>query len=384
MQKYSYQCLIASVVLTLSCPSVFAIPTFTGLGDLPGGPSYSTATAVSAEGSVVVGASFSEQGLHAFRWSANEGMIGIDNLTGGAIESFARGISADGSTIVGGRNTVNGHDAFKWTVDGGMEGIGLLSSTSTYAEANAISSDGNVIVGYGDIHPPDSPFNFNTEIFSWTSSTGMSVPVNLPQGYRNRQASCVSYDGSVIAGTVQWFPNSDYEAFRWTADQGMVSIGELPGGFGSSAYAISSDGSVIVGSSNSSNDTQAFRWELNHGMVGLGYLPESHRSVATGVSSDGSIIVGSSATLSGNAAFIWDDNNGMQDLRTMLISDYGINLTDWTLSSASAVSADGSTIVGWGKNPAGDYEAWIVSNIPEPASLSLLMIGGLFLVRRQR
>src|SRR5262249_29619862 len=37
----------------------------------------------------------------------------------------------------------------------------------------------------------------------------------------------------------------------------------------------------------------------------------------------------------------------------------GHDLTGWTLNLASAISADGRTIVGLGRNPAGQLEAWV-------------------------
>ena len=48
-----------------------------------------------------------------------------------------------------------------------------------------------------------------------------------------------------------------------------------------------------------------------------------------------------------------------------------------------AISADGMTIVGSGTNPDGLREAW-VATIPEPATLSLLMLGCLTLLTRKR
>ncbi|MCH9023676.1 MAG: PEP-CTERM sorting domain-containing protein, partial [Planctomycetes bacterium] len=53
------------------------------------------------------------------------------------------------------------------------------------------------------------------------------------------------------------------------------------------------------------------------------------------------------------------------------------------LSQAKGISADGLTIVGWGRNPSGNSEAWIAT-IPEPATLSLLALGSLALLRRRR
>ena len=44
----------------------------------------------------------------------------------------------------------------------------------------------------------------------------------------------------------------------------------------------------------------------------------------------------------------------------MRATDYGLEIEGWTLPIATGVSADGLTIVGYGTNPRGDTEAWIV------------------------
>jgi probable HAF family extracellular repeat protein len=54
----------------------------------------------------------------------------------------------------------------------------------------------------------------------------------------------------------------------------FTPLGDLPGGaVRSGAYGASPDGSVVVEFSSSSQGSQAFRWTLAEGMVGLGDLP---------------------------------------------------------------------------------------------------------------
>ena len=104
-------------------------------------------------------------------------------------------------------------------------------------------------------------------------------------------------------------------------------------------------------------------------MVGLGDLPGgAFSSVACGVSSDGSVVVGWSRTAAGNTAFIWDATRGMRDLRFVLADDFNVDPNGWVLETARGISADGSMIIGQGKNPAGDTEAWLVdlNAVPKP------------------
>ena len=94
-------------------------------------------------------------------------------------------------------------------------------------------------------------------------------------------------------------------------------------------------------------------------MVGLGDLPGGTFNIgAWDTSADGSVVVGFGNSADGSEAFIWTEADGMRALQTILEDDYGLDLTDWQLLSATGVSADGAVIVGWGTNPEGRFEAW--------------------------
>ena len=172
----------------------------------------------------------------------------------------------------------------------------------------------------------------------------------------------------------------------------MVGLGDLPGGnFASEAHGVSSDGSIVVGAGDDVNGTVAFIWTAGGGMVGLGGLPgvifnsntvdiaadssdlegsgntnEAFRwtdgnpffSRAEGVSSDGSVVVGQAHDGNDFVAFVWTDLDGMRSLKQVLETDYGLDLTGWTLGDCWGVSDDGTVLVGWGFNPNGDQEAW--------------------------
>jgi probable HAF family extracellular repeat protein len=179
----------------------------------------------------------------------------------------------------------------------------------------------------------------------------------------------------------------------------MVGLGDLPGGiFSSGADGVSADGSVVVGRSRSAFGGEAFRWTSLGGMVGLGDLPGGiFSSGARGVSGNGSVVVGGSRSASGKEAFIWDAANGIRSLSTVLSTDFGLDLTGWTLSEATGISDDGRIVVGEGINPNGNPEAWRADltpgggpgggEIPEPSTLiiwSLLATLGMSFGWRRR
>ena len=131
--------LVVLNVFLLSHPG-HAEPMFMGLGDLPGGNFTSSARGVSADGSTVVGFSYSTSGMEAFRWTAAGSMVGLGDLDGGDFSSEARAVSADGSTIVG-VGAVEPHpgedyagEAFRWTAAGEMEGLGYLTAGAPTAK----------------------------------------------------------------------------------------------------------------------------------------------------------------------------------------------------------------------------------------------------------
>lgn len=151
---------------------------------------------------------------------------------------------------------------------------------------------------------------------------------------------------------------------------------------------INSNGSVIVGYSGAldGSSTRDFRWTAAGGMQSLGALGRDLSSSASGVTAEGATVVGYSSADSlsganGFRAFLWTSQLGMVDLDAYLPTQ-GLGLTGWALESAT-ISADGSAIAGTGTFN-GRASAFLVTGVPEPASLGLFALGGTLLVRPRR
>jgi len=351
MKSKSILALAIVILFFGSLPSTFA--TTANFQALPGLPGLGW-QAISADGSIVVGGNY--------RWTALSGSHHLGTLPG-ALSSSAHGVSADGSFIVG----KSGGKPFLWTETGGMQEIDIGAGYSG-GSANAVSADGSVVVGYGKT-PTGS------EAIRWTVTCGVQGLGYLPGEEYLSSATGVSSDGTVVVGACKSELSGpyNYEAFRWTSYAGMVGIGELPTWYRSIAWGVSADGKVTVGYCIYSGGTIAFRWAESGVVQLLGDLDGGRReSTAYAVSADGSTIVGSSVT-SGSTddmvheAFVWDEAHGIRNLKDVLETECGLDLTGWLLTDAKGVSADGLTIIGNGYNPDGIAQGWIAT-ITGPAT----------------
>jgi uncharacterized membrane protein len=200
---------------------------------------------------------------------------------------------------------------------------------------------------------------------------------DLPGGLFASQAYGVSSDGNIVVG--QGCANTDYFAVRWQ-DGGIAALPNPPHPNSGAARAldVSDDGATVVGTYYLEDYDIACYWHngVLHDLLDGAML--GGRAYA--VSNDGTVIVGH-----GNnpyAAFIWEETNGLRSLESVLVNEYGMDLSGWQLAEATGISDDKLTIVGTGYH-FGVPEAWIAT-LPEPATLSLLALGGLVLLARRR
>jgi len=367
---------------------------FQGLGDLGGGSFSSHANDISANGQVVVGRSVSANGTEAFRWTRTDGLVNLNTLPGRGVFIDAKGVSSDGSVIVGRGVKTQWHighppsSAFRWTAPGGAVEIAQGSAT-------AVSADGSVVIGDSNL-----PLDFSNKLFRWTQSTG---PVAIPQPNSRTFPAAISSDGSVIVGHTNagaGISLSSVLAFRWTQEDGfttfrsfdfnLLTSPQRPFSINkfiepqSSVTWMSNDGSVLIGSATevffpgiingSSNPpiqlNRGFQWTPETGMVKRDGLEPPFEVLA-----NGSIVVGGIS--------ISNSVHNVPLFEAFLVTNLGLDLTDWTLTRITGISDDGLTIVGNGTNPDGFEEAWIAV-IPEPASLTILIFGSVALLRRRR
>jgi uncharacterized membrane protein len=255
--------------------------------------SWSEARAVTADGAVIVGvASVAiEEGVLrllplVWRRTGDAYEIGtpqplIDLALGDpGIHHYVRlvDVSSDGQILIG--NAIHptfGPSPFRWEADSQFE---YFSSGSVVGA----SADGAVIavfdgVNFGDI----------TRIAESNTPIGVGAPYDI------------SDDGDTIAG---WIFHEGHEvAFRWTLAGGAEPLGTLGDHTESQATAVSADGAIVAGSSGPSlvANRRAFLWDAANGMRALQGELESQLGApldgwtlleAHDLSPDGTIVVG--------------------------------------------------------------------------------------------
>lgn len=259
------------------------------------------ANGISGNGQVVFGAddSFPSQ---AVRWSRS--IPSVQSLAGGA--AFAS--NTDGSMIAGATFTNGGTRAFRWTSSGGMQDLGVLNPSGAIraSEAYGASGDGSVIAGYSTIGDEGA-----VRAIRWTSSGGLQNLGTLA-GDTTSWANGVSKDGTTVIGRST---NDGYvnHAIRWTAGAGMVGLGELAAGQWSDANGANADGSLIVGTAGVLGGNSAFIWSAATGMVNLNsYLTLNGFDLGGVTFTDGLAISADGSTILANGFTVvaLDDGNG--------------------------------------------------------------------------
>ncbi len=348
---------LGGLLLIAAARPLCAQPSFTGIGDLPGGLFGSIADSVSMDGKVVTGSS-TAGGFAAYepiRWDAETGISRLDTgWWGHAVGTNGSGSVAGGWIIHTDRTTT---EAYRWTASDRIVGLGDLPGGEFRSTVQGVNARGDILVGSSSSERSGED---SGETHRWTAEAGMVGLGDLPGGLFRSGAGAMSADGLVIVGGGR--TEQGLEAYRWTEETGMIGLGNFPDGSRSAARTVSADGSVVVGNGFDATHQRAFRWTEQTGMVALEKIhPDQILMRAYDTSWDGNVIVGEVATHSGSGfgPFYWTPEDGVQWL-TDVLDEHGVVVPDgWHLGRANAVSADGRTIIGSGINPDGAGEGWV-------------------------
>ena len=163
-------------------------------------------------------------------------------------------------------------------------------------------------------------------------------------------------------------------AFIWlpTAAHGLTTAGmtQIDAG-GTQSYAVAiNDAGQMTGYRLYSGKWDTFLWENNVRSILPKVAGATHMN-ARDINNAG-VVVGSIDLPSGRTGFMWDSVNGTQVLP---------EFSSWSACEFYGIS-DTGYITGYGTNPSGVKVGFVV--VPEPATIGLLCLGGLALIRRKK
>lgn len=316
---------------------------------------------ISSSGKIVVGDIVLEDGhTHPFIWDS-----GVFTLIQPVAEGSATGISADGSTVAVTLVDQWTNVPYRWTASG-LEALPLFPDSWQSFTTGHISSDGSTIIGNGVL-------GNRVLAVKWT-------PAGIEEITGAFNAQDVSADGAVIAGDralAKGPPIDPYanlsEAFRWTTASGLVGLGSIEGD--SHGCRVSGDGMTVIGNYGSTiygGPILLFRWTEMAGFESLDSL--NNYSVPTAVSFDAGIVLSASSFDAGypQDAVIWTKENGAALLRPYLLPKVHYDLAQylevsrWRFREAGALSSGGRFIAGYGDNPDGLQQMFLVDLGPLP------------------
>ena len=235
----------------------------------------------------------------------------------------------------------------------------LRSDNSGISHPFGFNSDSSIVVGSSDW---DGGIRVRATVWSgsnWATKTELGTLKSDNTG--SSVARGANGDGSVVFGFSDWDGDGNSRAAVWSGSgwATKTNLGTLrtDNTGGSDAIAISSDGSVIVGSADSDRSQRATVWSGSGWATktDLGTLKSdnSGESSAWAASGDGSVVGGSAENNDGDQrATVWSGSgwNTKTDLGTLRTDNSGV-------SRVNAFSSDGKFALGLADNDNGDYHA---------------------------
>jgi len=356
------------LVVLASRPAGAAGPLYS-LIDMGHAPGYTsvTPTGINSSGYVVgsVGLASTSTYTRGFVWNPN---THVYTLVGNGASSSASGINDRG--IVVGTDNVTGNTAYRYNLNTGV--ITHLSPMPGGSSANAVAINASGAVTGRSLN---AILQYRAPLWA----PGASIPSDLgalPGDGRHNTGYDINDAGVVVGQSKPGNNVVPVRATRWdpTTHQ-VLDLGTL-GGLNSLAYAINNPG-FIVGSSNigGGESSHPFLWNpTTQQMTDLGLLPGAFSGRASDIN-DSNMVVGHTGFNVGdplNRAYLWTSQTGMLDLNTL--TDF--TAAGWVLNSAVAINNAG-WITGYGRAPDGHQHGFVLVPVPEPATISLLILGAL-------
>lgn len=279
------------------------------IGDLGGGIYGShNFGAMTSDGRVIIGNSDNGTYNEAFRWTVDGGMQGLGALASNNPFSSADAMSADGSVIAGisDGGAGLGYTYFRWTEETGMRslvdiltdgGIDLSGWDFSYVDPQVfVTADGTKIIGSADYHGNEQTFIFTTG--------GLITPEELQESLTPVASAKQQLEGSIVNGMGQsmmvarnamtmYFPGLIAPAISYSDISNITDVSMLNSSISPSASprydlgrkrrAVFAVGNFGIGQDNefdnnsTSGNTGVLFQVANHTAVGVGVIGSTNK-----------------------------------------------------------------------------------------------------------
>jgi len=325
--------LLLSALLAPAAPAGAA---FVGL-DLPG----SQLNALSRDGRAAAG-SLVGAASGGFRW--REGRPA--ELLKGAVS--ARAISADGRYVAGSALDAGQREvAARWDADGTLRTMGGLAGATADGGVLGIGfgvADSGLVVGAA------ATADGRNAAFRWRPPAGPALLPAAPGS--SARAVGVGADETVYG----WSEGADAARHAVVWPRGGGAPLEIAAG---EALGASRAGGLLLGVSRGGDGAlQAWRWREAAGLAPLAGAARPSLRISA-CDDAGTLLAGSAGSGAGRVAVVWTAERGVEPLGDFLAARRIDVPAGWTLMAATAVSADGRRIGGWGQR-GGRFDSFVV------------------------
>jgi len=324
------------------------------LGFLPGGLDDSYPNALNDAGQVIGLSGVGQTGAtsQGFFWDAQNGMRTIQVLAGNY--THPAGINNQG-VVVGYSGVGSWFRALQWDSTNGSRWL-LPAALAGYPYDGGEAINDSGAIAYHNWSFDGTP----SKAYFISGGTSTWIGELYPNSYANPAA--LNNKNEMVGGMSSCHYCTG-QAFFWSSEKGLVSLGFLPGFVSSGAVGINDDSQVVGNCQNSDGTSAAFIWTAEAGMAQLasGGIGGASHYWTRGISA-GNIAVGSCQIGGTNVAVAWPPGRDAVNLTSLVPAPGG-----WVgISTAVGINSSGM-IVGIGLRTNGVSHACLLYPVSDVA-----------------